>query len=201
MAEDIEDLLARARRGEPLALDRLLDRYRSRIRSLVRKKLGDGLRKNVESSDIVQSVCLEAVKGIAEADLTSEEGLLAWLARLADNTIKDKNRYFKAQKRRVEAQPDDGEFLGLSQVPGAGPTPSRDLGRVERMEFLMQALKRLPEDYRRVILLVRFEKKSHEEAARIMGRSERATRMLLARARVRLLKSLDGLLNDRPDTD
>ena len=201
MAEDIEDLLARARRGEPLALDRLLDRYRSRIRSLVRKKLGDGLRKNVESSDIVQSVCLEAVKGIAEADLTSEEGLLAWLARLADNTIKDKNRYFKAQKRRVEAQPDDGEFLGLSQVPGAGPTPSRDLGRVERMEFLMQALKRLPEDYRRVILLVRFEKKSHEEAARIMGRSERATRMLLARARVRLLKSLDGLLNDRPDAD
>lgn len=201
MAEDIEDLLARARRGESLALDRLLDRYRSRIRSLVRKKLGDGLRKNVESSDIVQSVCLEAVRGIAEADLTSEEGLLAWLARLADNTIKDKNRYFKAQKRRVEAQPDDGEFLGLSQVPGTGPTPSRDLGRVERMEFLMQALKRLPEDYRRVILLVRFEKKSHEEAARIMGRSERATRMLLARARVRLLKSLDGLLNDRPDAD
>ena len=186
------DLITKARGGDQEALAELFERYRARIQGLVRRKLGDRLRNNLDSSDVVQSVCLEAMKGIDDLDYQNEDGFVRWLARIAENTIRDKHRYFGAQKRRVaDLDPAADAPLPVSQAESPGATPSRVVGQVEQMEAVLGALKRLPDDYRRIIMLTRFEKKSHTEAAAILGKTEKATRMLLARARVRLLNELD----------
>ena len=196
MQEDVKKLIERAQDGEGAALEEVFERYRQRIRGLVRKKLGDQLRMNLESADIVQSVCLEAMKGIEELDYQNEEGFVRWLARITENTIRDKHRYYGAQKRRSPDSDSADPRLTVSQAPAEEPTPSRVVGNVEQMELVLQALRRLPEDYRRIITLTRFEKKSHEEAAEALGKTEKATRMLLARARVRLLKEMDEIIGD-----
>lgn len=192
--DDVADLIRRARAGEAEALEEVFARYRGRIQGLVRRKLGGGLRTNLDSSDVVQSVCLEAMRSIGELEYKNEDGFVHWLARIAENTIRDKHRYFGAQKRRAPSGADEEAPVPISQAAAADPTPSRTVGQVEQMELVLQALRRLPDDYRRIIQLTRFEKKSHEEAARVMGKTVKATRMLLARARVRLLRELDRRL-------
>ena len=189
MEERTKTLIQRAKNGDDTALARVFEAYRDRIRGLVRKKLGDPLRTNLDSSDVVQSVCLEAMKGLDGLEYKNEDGFVHWLARITENTIRDKYRYFGAQKRK--APEGDDEIATLSQATGGDPTPSRIVGQSEQMESVLRALRRLPEDYRRIIVLTRFEKKSHREAAEALGKTEKATRMLLARARVRLLKELD----------
>ncbi|MEE9392367.1 MAG: RNA polymerase sigma factor [Planctomycetota bacterium] len=192
MHDDAEALIKRAQTGDREALSAVFELYRGRIQGLVRKKLGDPLRVNLDSSDVVQSVCLEAMKGIEKIEYTNEDGFVHWLARITENTIRDKHRYFGAQKRAGAHSLD----LELDSRAAAGPaeTPSGIVGHSEQMNLVMQALKKLPEDYRRVITLVRFEKKTHAEAAEAMSRTEKATRMLLARARLRLVEELKDVL-------
>lgn len=188
MDEPNRELIKRAQGGDREALEQIFALYRERIHALVRKKLGDPLRMNLDSSDVVQSVCLEAIEGIGDIEVRNEDGFVHWLARIAENTIRDKHRYFGAQKRRrLEGE---GETLRVSQVEGDLESPSRELSGSEQMGLVLNALNRLPEEYRLVIRLTRFEKKSHAEAAEVLGRSEKATRMLLARARARLAEEL-----------
>ena len=194
--DDLKTLIERAKSGDREALDELFLLYRDRIRGLVRRKLGLGLRRNLDSSDLVQSVCMEAMKGLDQLEYRDEKGFIHWLGRIADNTIKDKHRFFAAGKRKVDQEPGLEDPLRVSQATARDATPSRVVGQSEQMELVLQALRRLPEDYRRIITLVRFEKKSHDEAARIMGRDGKSTRMLLARARMRLLQELDRGLQE-----
>ncbi len=192
--DELSELIRRAKQGDRDALDAVFDLYRGRISNLVRKKLGGQLRNNLESSDVVQSVCMEAMKSLPDMEYRDEKGFLHWLARITDNTIRDRHRYFGAKKRRGQNGKAPDDILAVSQAPADAPTPSRCAGNSEQMELVLKALRRLPEDYRQIITLMRFDKKTHEEAAKIMSRSEQATRMLLARARVRLLQELnDGL--------
>ncbi|MEZ6197715.1 MAG: sigma-70 family RNA polymerase sigma factor [Planctomycetota bacterium] len=195
MIDETRQLIERAQGGDPEALSRVFEVYRDRIHALVRKKLGDPLRRNLDSSDVVQSVCLEALQDIDKVEYRDEDGFVRWLARIAENTIRDRHRYFGARKRRGPGRADD---LPLSQADAEaqGLTPSRELSNAEQMALVLDALGRLPEEYRRVIRLVRFEKKSHAEAGEALGRSEKATRMLLARARARLARELGASLDE-----
>ncbi len=197
MSDSTQELINRVKSGDRDALEELFALYRDRIHGLVRHKLGHGLRANLESSDVVQSVCLEAMKAIEGLEYKNEDGFLHWLARITENTIRDKHRYFGAQKRKNPEVDPDSPIVTVSQAEGVGQTPSRAVGNVEQMELVLQALRQLPPDYAEIIRLTRFDKKSHEEAAEIMGKSEKAARMLLARARARLLKEMESIIHDQ----
>jgi RNA polymerase sigma factor (sigma-70 family) len=137
------------------------------------------------------------MKAIEGLEYKNEDGFFHWLARITENTIRDKHRYFGAQKRKNPEVDPDSPIVTVSQAEGVGQTPSRAVGNVEQMELVLQALRQLPPDYAEIIRLTRFDKKSHEEAAEIMGKSEKAARMLLARARARLLKEMESIIHDQ----
>ena len=71
-----------------------------------------------------------------------------------------------------------------------GPSPSAAADRNEQGVLLADALSRLPEDYREVIVLRNLEGLSHEEVATRMGRGVGAVRMLWLRALSRLRREL-----------
>ena len=60
----------------------------------------------------------------------------------------------------------------------------------EALLRMAKALRRLPLDQRRILQLVGLRGCSHAEAARLLGRSEGACRVLLARARAALLVTM-----------
>jgi RNA polymerase sigma-70 factor (ECF subfamily) len=69
-------------------------------------------------------------------------------------------------------------------------SPSQSASRREQAVLLADALEKLPEDYREVIILSHLESLSFSEVARRMARSVDSVKNLWARALARLRRAL-----------
>jgi RNA polymerase sigma-70 factor (ECF subfamily) len=192
--EQLEESLAAARAGSREALGRVLSQYHHYLLQIARRELARDLQAKGGASDLVQETFLEAQRFFDRFEGTSAAELRAWLRGvLVHQSAKVGRRFHTTQKRRLarEVPLDPAARPAASEgLPAAGPTPSALLLARERQEVLLRALERLPEDYRRVMLL-RYQKElTFEEIGREMRRSADAARMLWARALERLKHEL-----------
>ncbi len=172
-------LWKKARAGDRAAYDQLFALHLDRALFFVRARLGPVLRTKVDSMDILQDAYLVAHRDFARFEYTDEGAFLRWLCRLIENRIRDGNDYFAALKRQPVA------------LPRSDPTgPSSLLDRADHRQKIAEALDRLSEDHRQVLLLRYFEGLSAEEAGQLMHRSAGAIRNLTARALAELGKLL-----------
>ncbi len=165
------ELWKQARAGDRAAYDRLFALHADRALMFVRARLGPALRAKVESVDILQDAYLAAHKDFEQFDLTEDGAFLRWICRIIENRIRDGDAYFGALKRQVVELP--------KSLP---PGPSTLLDRAEHRVKVAEALDRLSEDHRQVLLLRYFEGLSAEETGQLMNRSAGAIRSLTARA-------------------
>lgn len=184
--------LQKAKRGDRLALDRVLGHLEARFRRLAQGRIGPGLKAKMRTSDILQSTYLDVVKSVENFEGKDAEEFVAWVARIMENNIRDKDKYFQARKRK------DPKHVRIStsessEMPLNRSTPSVEAVRAEDLLLVSQALDKLDPDYKTVILMRMVEGKSHKEIADVLGRSDAATRMLLSRARTMLSLELDRL--------
>ena len=91
-------LVAEAQQGDRPALNELCDRYVSRVLVAVRARLGDGLRRKVESWDVVQEVMIDAIGNLNEFTFRTEGAFLNYLNRVVENRIRDEADRWAAQK-------------------------------------------------------------------------------------------------------
>jgi RNA polymerase sigma factor (sigma-70 family) len=177
--------------GDSVALDQLLQRYLPQLRGYVRARLGAELRAQESSLDIVQSVCREVLSAREQFDFRGEDRFRGWLFTSALNKIRDRQRRLHSEKRdRAQAfapETSDGDaFASIAHYL----TPSQDAIGRETTLALHDALAALREEHREVISLARIVQLPHRVIAEIMDRSEEATRQLLARAMVQLVREL-----------
>lgn len=194
-----EQLLCLAREGNGRALGQLLELYRSYLALLARLQVGQRLQSKVDADDLVQDTFLEAHCHFAEFRGTVEAELVCWLrqilAGLLANVIR---RYYGTQRRDVRLERElANELDRSSRVLGqslAAPqsTPSQRAARREQAVLLADALDRLPEDYREVMILHHLEGLPFPEVARRMDRTEDSVKNLWARALAQLRRSLGG---------
>ena len=114
-------------------------------------------------------------------------------ARILENMVRGKGRYFGARRRDAPEEPLDAME---STPPSPDRTPSSEVGRAEELERVSQAIQQLPDDYRAALLLRAVDGRSAREIGEQLGRSEKAVRMLLHRARAALAAVLS---RDEPD--
>lgn len=177
-------ILNRAKAGDLDAMGSLLDRYRPRALGLARRELGPRLRNRLNASDVVQSAFLEMVARIRGFKGGSPADFVRWMGRIIRNNVRDRRRYFDAQKRagisvrRVISH--------VSNLKATDPTPSTLLEASEDLDRVERTMATLPGDYQRVIDLVLVQGVSTQDAALELGRTEIATRILLCRARALL---------------
>jgi RNA polymerase sigma-70 factor (ECF subfamily) len=166
---------------------------------LTRLQIGRCLQGKVDPADVVQETFLHAVRDIDQFRGTSDRELAGWLrqilaARLADLV----RRYCGTQSRDVRLERTlQVELDQSSQVFDRGlvaplSSPSQQAARHEQAAWLAEALERLPEDYRAVLVLHHLEGWDFPEAARRLGRSVEAVKKLWARALARLRRSIGG---------
>jgi RNA polymerase sigma-70 factor (ECF subfamily) len=195
-AED-EDLLQRARSGDAAALDELLAVHLPALRAYVRIHLPADLRARESCSDVVQSVCREALQRQDGFEYRGPEAFRGWLYCFARHKIRDRADYWRADRRAAAREHAAGADESLDQLAAAYRTlgsPSADAVQREHVLLLEQAFERLPEEYREVIGLCRIAGLSREEAGhRMGGRSPGAVRSLLNRALVSLSTELERL--------
>ena len=183
---EIARRLDEARAGSPEALGRALEAFRGYLLRIAEQELDPDLRAKGGASDLVQETFLKAHRHFDRFHGDSEAELRAWLRQLLRNQLADFRALFReAGKRRLsrEVGLDAGSRAGPAD---AGPSPSGVAIGHEEADALRRALGRLPEDYRRVLVLRHQEGQTFEEIGRQMGRSAEAVRKLWARAVERL---------------
>jgi RNA polymerase sigma-70 factor, ECF subfamily len=187
----VSELIDRCRNGEAGAREQLFARYQHYLYVLAQAQLGRRLRVKCAPSDLVQQTLLEAHRDFAGFQGQQEGELLAWLRRiLAHNLFNEARRYGARQRDadrevsldHVQAGVEHSSLALQRCLPASGPSPSQLAVEHESAIRLADALTRLPEDYRTVLLLRVFEEQPAEEVARQMGRSAGAIRMLQMRA-------------------
>ena len=183
------DLIRRAQEGSPEALNALYERCAGRLLAYVRLRLGRDLRARLESRDILQVAMVKSIEHLNEFKGQETGSLMGWLARIADNEIRDRADYYQRQRRDAAR-----EMPLEDDAPVAALTRSA-LSRVildEEAERLEAALEALSPAHREVILLRKFEELSFADIARRLGKSEDVCRTLLARAMTALTLRMSG---------
>lgn len=198
-AVDLEHCLRLARGGDCAALGQLLEFYRDYLGLLARLQIGRRLQGKVDAADLVQDTFLEAHRHFAEFRGTVEAELVCWLRQIMAGLLANLvRRYFGAQRRDVRLEQNLAEELDRSsRVLGQSlaadqSSPSQRAARREQAVLLADALARLPDDYREVIILHHLEGLPFAEVAVRMGRSVDSVKHLWARALAQLRRSLGG---------
>jgi RNA polymerase sigma-70 factor, ECF subfamily len=197
MATEPERRLLAARAGDKNALGVLLQSYEGYLGLLARVQVGRRLQGKADPADLVQETFLEAHRNFPLFRGTTEGEFVSWLrCILATRLANLVRRYLGTQARDLRLEQDLALALeassrtldgGLIVLQG---TPSEHVLRREQSVLLAQALLRLPEDYREVIVLRHLEELPFAEVAARMGRSVDSVEKLWVRSLGRLRRAL-----------
>ncbi len=189
--------IAAARQGCEKALNRLFKECRSYLLMVANQLLPSELRAKTGPSDLVQETFLQVKKNFDRFQGSSEGELLAWLRGVLLNNVQDVSRHYLGTEMR-QVRREVSLDHGLSDadqgcmVDVVVPSPGSQLVANEEAARLNAALGRLPDDYRRVIVLRNWEERSFAEIGAAFGRSAEAVRKLWARAIEQLKEELSA---------
>ena len=192
------ELVERIQGGDRAALNELLERYESRLRRIVRIKLGPRLQRHMDEDDIVQDVFLIATRKLQALELRGQGSLLQWLTLIAQNEIRNKLKFHsalkRAQKRDVRAAGSASSSKGV-RLASAGPSPSQQALRAEIEELVDAYIEELePPEYREVILLRDYYQQTWQEIRVRLGRpTVAAAQELYRRAYLKLRERIRHL--------
>jgi RNA polymerase sigma-70 factor (ECF subfamily) len=197
-ADDVADLIARARSGDRGALGTLLDRHRGLLRRLASQQLNPALGRRLDASDMVQQTFLEAAESFERFRGTGEAELAAWLRRILEYNVAGAARdHLFRQKRAAgrEASLDESRGDGVAwrdRLASQQTSPSLRAVRLEQAARFLEALGQLPLDQREAVRLRHVEGLPIDEIAARLGRSPDASAGLLKRG----LHALRALLRE-----
>ncbi|MBI4546497.1 MAG: RNA polymerase sigma-70 factor [Ignavibacteriae bacterium] len=153
---DDEDLLQRIARADESALSQLYDRYGQLLYSLGMRIL----RSTTDAEDVVQEVFLQ-VWNKAESYQKDKGSVYTWLITMMRNRAIDRLRS-KGFKQHIQSV-DVNKAILFSEAESSNPHASAV--QTEHQQLVINALKQLPEDHRRIFELAYYEGFSQSEIA------------------------------------
>ena len=188
------DLLRQVRDGAPTALDRLFARHRASILRMVQVRMDPRICGRVDPSDIVQETQIEALRRLPEYLRQATQPFRLWLRQIAyDRLLMLHRRHVGASRRTVSrdaALPEDPSRQLAERLLCTQSSPSMHLARAELSHRVGQALLRLSDDDREVVLLRNFEGLSNAEAAQLLQIEPGTASKRYGRALLRLRSAL-----------
>ena len=173
---DVE-LVEASRRGEHEAFGHLVARYQDVVCAVSYGATGDpGL-----SEDVAQETFIAAWRQLDR--LRDTVRLRSWLCGIARNLGR------KARKRRRREEPTE---IDDEVAPGASPFDDAARGEVERV--VREALAKVPDAYREVLVLYYREDRSIREVADALGMTEATVMQRMSRGRRFLADSVEQLV-------
>ncbi len=168
-------LIVRASAGEEEAFGLLCAAHRPALASLALRML----RHPEDANDAVQDTLVKAFRALRDFD--PARPLRPWLCRICANCCVDAVR-----SRRREGENLDGHEHLLREAVGVD---DRAEGQIQQGQIL-EAIGRLPEKYRRIILMRHFRHMDVTEIAAALDKPEGTIKSWLFRARALLKKDL-----------
>ena len=175
------DLVKRARRGDLKAYDELVKRYQERIYATIYHMTSN----HEDANDLAQESFIKAFQALKA--FRGGSSFYTWLYRIAVNkTI----NFLKQRKNKLHFSLNDLDF-NTEHNPDlvaliSDKTPHRDAGLAELQNKLNEALHKLSEPHRMVVVLHDVQGVSHDEIAGIMDCNIGTVRSRLFYARQQL---------------
>lgn len=189
-----EELLRQARQGEREPLGQLLQQYRPYLLHIANAELPDWLQAKVGGSDVVQDAILEAIGGFGRFEGRTVVELQGWLRAILLRQVGRAARRFQGtDMRQVDREvplPEAGSQAGA--LADGQLSPSGQVRQGEDAAAVQQALTRLPEHYRQILIWREWEDVPFAEIARRLDKSVDAARMVWWRAVERFNQEMDG---------
>jgi RNA polymerase sigma-70 factor (ECF subfamily) len=194
-----ERLLRQAQAGAAEALGPLLELYRHYLAFLARRAIGRRLQGKVDPSDAVQEAFLRAHQHFAQFRGTTEKELTAWLRQVLASVLANLVRHYQRTRRRdvrlerqlVRDLEESSQALDRGLI-AAGTSPSQEAVNREQAVLLADALGRLREDQRQLLILRHLEGLSFPEVAERLGRSLDSVKKQWPRALAALRRAVGG---------
>jgi RNA polymerase sigma-70 factor (ECF subfamily) len=171
-------LLDRARAGDAKTLGQLLEGYRAYLLVLARVQIGRRLQGKVDASDVVQEAFLGAYRDLPQFRGTSESEFLGWLRKILASLLANLVRHYQGTQRRdvplerqLARELDQSSHALEANLQAPQSSPSQEASRREQSGLLAEALGRLPQEWRELLILRHLEGLSFPEVARRLGRS------------------------------
>ena len=202
---DTEELLRQAEKGDPGARDGLLARHRGRLRKMIAWRLDRRLAARVDPSDVVQEVLLEASGKMDRYLRERPLPFFPWLRSLAgEHLAMLHRRHVRARGRSVLREepgflnlPDESAAELAARLVTSSTSPTHRALRQEQRERVRQALGRLSERDREVLVLRNLEQLSVADTAEVLRISAGAVKLRHLRA----LERLRALIADKEGED
>ena len=193
---DESDLLSRIRAGDQRAFEDLVRTHGPRMLAVARRFL----HCDADAHDALQDAFVSAFSAVV--DFSGQSRLATWLHRITVNACLMKLR---SRSRRDEAPIDDllpaFDAVGHRIVVAGrranhidSNCPSEYAAASERRQLVRDAIDRLPDSYRQILLLRDIEGLDTSETARLLNCSESNVKTRLHRARQALKTLLDPVL-------
>lgn len=176
-------LVSRIQAGDEIAFRELVDRYQTKVLSIVHGIL----RNHNDAEDIAQQVFAKVYFSIKNFD--SRSSLLTWIYKITVNECYDYLRKKKVRKLVYESDFSEEESLRMdNSQSGADQRPGIDMN-LERRDIVLKLLSKINDDERNLMLLKEVEGHSVEELASMTGLNENTIKVKLFRTRQKLVKA------------
>jgi RNA polymerase sigma-70 factor (ECF subfamily) len=208
-SDDTILLLRQGAAGDPHALGELWDRYRERLKRMVRLRLDRRLQGRLDPSDVLQEAFLDFARRAGEFAENPEVSFFLWLRALAGQRLQMLHRQHLGAKMRDAAReislhrapiPQATSVSLAAQLLGHFTSASAKVARAELQLRLQEALNGMDPIDREILALRHFEELSNVETAEVLGidPSAASSRHVRALRRLRqVLESIPGFFDDK----
>jgi RNA polymerase sigma-70 factor (ECF subfamily) len=186
MAQDEQQLLEQARGGDRQAMSDLMQRYQDTIYRFGRSLCGTG----DDAQDVLQDTLVTLFQRIG--DFRGESSFRTWLYAIARSQCSRRRR-----KVHRESLPGD-ESIAMQQLSDSAPSAADLLSAAADRNVVQDAIDRLPELYREVLVLRDIEGLTAPEVGAALELTVEAVKSRLHRARAKVRESLEEYVKAEP---
>ena len=186
-------LVRRAQDGEEAAFREILERYQSKVFSIIHGIV----RHRNDTEDIAQQVFAKVYFSIRKFDFRSS--LITWIYKITVNECYDYLRKKRVRKLVYESDFSEEDALHMENTGSAVDAGPRIDQELASRDLAMKLLAKISEQDRNLILLKEVEGHSVEELSQMTGMNENTIKVKLFRARQKLVKAAGRLSRNRPE--
>jgi RNA polymerase sigma-70 factor, ECF subfamily len=177
-----QDLLQRAKSGDPAALDALMARYLPRLMRWASGRLPSYARSLLDTSDLVQDTLMRTFEGLGDVEVRGPGGFQAYVRQAVLNRIRDQIRWAR-RRPGPDGIPED--------LVDRLPSPLEEAIGSEVLERYESALQTLTAEEQQLLHLHVELDFDYAEIAAMTGKTSRdAVRMAVRRALSRLAEAM-----------
>lgn len=187
-------LVEQCRRGDSLAMERLILKYQNRIYNIILKMCGN----TDDAAELTQDTFVKIIESIDS--FKGKSSFYTWAFRIAVNVTLNyckRNARFGAQSleianegKNVEGKEQLREILADNNLPD----PAAVAANRELCEIVMKALRRLDDEQRAVVLLRDIEGMNYAQIAEVLNVELGTVKSRLSRARCTLREIMEAIL-------